>query len=855
MCRSQRTVDARGRRRRTAVRRVVLGFLWSTGFAWSEGSVLAPGAVQNLTDWRWLARPVRGSVHVLSDLRGERQLESSGDDRFVVLDTRGPGVVDHLLTRDGHDELAVEVDGRLLWRGRMATAAGDVSETALFPPPILFAGGGFYHLLAPIGFQHGLRITSGRARCRVHVAYRTFAVGTEVVSADPAPDGLYARELRAAAGMWNLGPLERAGFADPAWRVVENAFELPAGGRSVVLEESGSAEVVGLELHFSPPLTGTLREVLVEIAYADGAPSVRLPVTDLVGMTHPWPVGRWDGRQGTLAAGIQYPWFVREPRYYFPQALFFFHLPMPFRDGLRIELRNRSATTRFSGILRCRLAPFEGADGDVAGRLCARRDVAPVGTSQQPVPVLTVPGRGQLVGLGLFLTGNERFPAAANRSRMALERPGQEPVTGHGLVPLWFMGGYGGPIGGKPVWNHPRMEHRYCGAMRHFVTDPIPFTESATFAYTPGEETAGAPTQATVTAFWYEFGTAAYEAPRMPERAMALPYSEYGPSGGLPPGGGRRTWFSEAEDMVPSSLPRGARMEDVEDRDHNYHPSRGRFLRVTADQPGDYVDCLVPLPPDRYVSVGTLALWGPRRAGFELDLLSRQEAFAPPVVQQGDAFYRGRAVGSVSMAAPVFAGGSLIHHRDSWDEFSPPFRNPARDGYGVLRFICRSKPLDASAHIVKLDHVQIVAPPEVSGEWREFEDLPPPAVDGSVSAWLPKYGDFSWSGWGAWVVGGHRGGVHFQWSVATAMPPPENLLIRGFLPSGSSNWTARVNGAHSVRLAPGSEPSAPVEWSIPLDGFRPPGVMRLEISSPLPPGSRLSAPGENRLVLDAWRLE
>ena len=78
-------------------------------------------------------------------------------------------------------------------------------------------------------------------------------------------------------------------------------------------------------------------------------PAVRLPLPELVGVPHPWIVERWHKYNGTLAAGLQYPWYVSTPRFYFPEDTFHFNLPVPFAKGLRLDLVNRSERMRFTG--------------------------------------------------------------------------------------------------------------------------------------------------------------------------------------------------------------------------------------------------------------------------------------------------------------------------------------------------------------------------------------------------------------------------------------------------------------------------------------------------------------------------
>ena len=100
-----------------------------------------------------------------------------------------------------------------------------------------------------------------------------------------------------------------------------------------MFDSRGSGELIHLEFHVSPALSGSLREVVVELRY-DGAqePAVRLPLPEFVGVPHPWINGRWQSYNGTLAAGLQYPWYVNTPRFYFPEDTFHFNLPDSFRQ-------------------------------------------------------------------------------------------------------------------------------------------------------------------------------------------------------------------------------------------------------------------------------------------------------------------------------------------------------------------------------------------------------------------------------------------------------------------------------------------------------------------------------------------
>jgi hypothetical protein len=817
-----------------------------------------PGSPTALTDWRWLARAAQGRQVVVADPLGKQKLEAV-EGGFRVLETAGPGLLEHLWTTRGDTVLSIEADGQPLWTGKLLAAAEPQppNASALFTAPLVFSRAGMSHLLAPVGFRRSLRIVADTAEFPRYLSYRTFPEGTKVLPASPDPEGPYAQGLKSASELWNQGGYGFASKAAKPERELTREFVLPTKDRACVMESRGSDELTRLEFHVSPPLVGTLRQVVAEFLY-DGVkePSLRLPLPDLVGVPHPWTVGRWDGYNGDLAGGIQYPWYVHQPRFHYPEVTFCLNLPVPYKRGLRIELVNRSESVRFTGFARAILQSLSARQAQRAGRLCGARSLQPVIVGGEPKPLLHLPGPGRLVGLGLFMTGNEsHYPPAVHSSMVSLTVDGGEPIRGRGLLPLWFQGIYGGPVIGMPIWNHPRYEHRYAGVMRHFLTDPIDFEREAVFAFAPGPDAAGAPTEATTVALWYRFSDEPYRAEGLADQAETLPHSFYGFGHG--PKGSRLFRAMEAEDLAPMATASRCDIRAEEDAEHNYHPSGGRYLHVVADRPGSYVDCRVRLPSSRYFAVGTLALWGPNRGDFELDVLSREEAKLGPEFAQSGASYTGRAVGSVPMKAPVFMGHSLSLRRDASMEFPPPFLNPARDSEGILRFVCQSKRLDSGSFLMKLDQIRLDMPPPTEEGWYEFEDGPMPEVSGGMSARLPKHGRLEWSGWGAVNLTSLPGGsAVFRLFAPAGQARLVELVIRGTLGPTGGSWQAQVGEGKALALSPGKDDQEVVEWKIPVPEVALPGEIVLKLGRVAlgkeEQGKPPSRPAE--LVLDAWSI-
>lgn len=829
----------------------------------ADADLPPPGSPRALVDWRWLARPATSERRILSDPRDQRKLEPTGD-QFLLLRVTGPGVLDHIWTSYSKTALAIAVDGKPLWSGSLAepAAGGAGNAVSLFPKPLCFAAAGMLHFLAPVGFRSSLEILADREAFPHFVSFRKLPPETSVFQAEASIDSEYARLLREAADLWRQGGAELGGRRDSEGTEVTGEFVLPAQSRRIVLEQSGSGEITRLEFRLNPALVGSLREVVVAVTY-DGneQPSLRLPLPDLAGVPHPWPIGRWHAYNGTLAAGIRYPHTLRSPRFLYPETTVHFNLPIPYAKGVRIELWNRSPKVRFAGSVTANTLPLPDSQATNVGRLCGTRRIERLTAQPETQPILAVPGPGKWVGLGLFSTGCDRYPPAVRHSLCSLSIDGADPVSGPGLVPLWFQGIYGGSATGQPIWNHPDYYDQYGGVMRHFLTDPIPFRGTTEIGFALGPEAAGAPNRMTAVALWYGFGPTPYAAPSLPDRAALLPHSSF-TQWERGRAGPQLAWLVEAEDLVPMAVVNGGSIRTVEDVDHNFHPSNGRYLQVVADQPGDYVDFPVRLPHTRYVSIGTLTLWGRNLGVFEFDLLSGAQGETTPEFQQGDAFYLGRVLGSAPMKAPVFTGHSLQFRRDSAVEYSVPFLNPAPDDVGVLRFVCRSKPRGSSAFLLKLDQVALKMPSPSEAGWHEFEcgSMPDLKSDHFVQSRLPKYGRSDWSGWGALEISARKGAC----AVVRALIPHSvanatAVIIKGCLGPDHGGWEVGVTGAQtaSTSLEPGQDGKQIQQWSIPLDPVTFPGAIELRITCTADGRKRKGrqAPPNAKLVLDAWTIK
>lgn len=814
-----------------------------------------PGSPAGLRDWRWLARQPAGIRQTMGDSWGDRTLPAASEaGQFVVAELAGPGVLDYFRTLDGDARLTFLVDGQLLWRGTLARAARPEADDrpGLIPPSLAWP------LLVPVGFGSSLRILCNRNKLPHFLSWRSIAAGTPMLVATADPEGEYAGLLRATAETWSThepGSLPRAGM--PVRDVVED-FMLPINGRLTVLELLGSGEVIRLEFLLNPPLLGTLRHVVAEFTY-DGAPapSLRLPLADLVGLPHPWLHDRWHGRSGNRVAGILHPRDVRPPdgaRYSIPHLTLYSNLPIPFAEGMRIDLVNRSGDLYAAGQVRALVMPLADDDARQAGRLCGTRTLLPLGAGAEPAPLLRLPGPGHLVGLGLFMTGNRAVhPPAARGHRISLALDGAEPVEGRGLLAPWSVTF---PSRGH-FWTHPRLEHNFIGVMRHFVTDPFAFDREAVFAFSLGPDAADAPTQAVALAFWYRFGPTPYAAPALAEQAETLPHSVYPlPPQRLGPDNAVAELYRsiEAEDLAPLALTHGCGARAVEDVEHHYHPSGGGYLHLQAERVKGFVDCLIRLPPSRYLAVGANPLTGPTSGYFSLGLLAADDPGAlrnrSRGVAGGARIEPGRQPGRVLGRAPWM-------RRDPFAEWAV-LLNPAPDDWGVLRLVCDSIRSGPRGDHLRVDQVHLLMPPPTAPGWREWEESPVPETGGGLTVELAREGRFTWSGWGAIELTSPPGGTAvFRLLDLCGPDRPVTIRLRGNLGPNQGGWRVRADDADWVPLASGKDATSVVDWTIPLAAAERAQQVRLEIAC-TDIGDRQAEAGREplaRLFLDAWTME
>ena len=403
-------------------------------------------------------------------------------DRYVIFDSRGPGVV-YRIWMTGVDglfhgvlggDIAFELDDEPT--PRLTLSRKDLFSGTVPPFVTPLAGnlavssGGFYSLV-PIPFAHRLRILTSVVPNWVHVTAARLPLDAGITSFDPTVDttGTAARLTAAGQDPKGIAPTVRASVD----------LDIPAGGTQVAWEDHAAGTVVQLELH--APAGAEIPTGLRLQAYWDNpaAPQVDVPLDDFFG--------------AGLGLGAKSLAFGQDgDRYYC-------YFPMPFQRGARLELRN-DGDADFTGWqleigavdrqIVARPGYFHAAANfahtEPNGEDYVLLDTA--GTGQVVGVVLTdgCAGRGQCrlppaVGGGLHLEGDEHISVDGSRYPQ-IHGTGVEDFFNGGFY--FVRGAFTLPTHGNPVqvpMTSPRRPGSTCARPTGSSSvTPFPFT--STFA-------------------------------------------------------------------------------------------------------------------------------------------------------------------------------------------------------------------------------------------------------------------------------------------------------------------------------------------------------------------------------------
>jgi len=804
------------------------------------------GDPRRLLDLRWLARPLGGEPFLVDTFSEPGKPKKHGK-TFVLAEIEGPGVVEHL-TLYTRAKLWIEVDGRTIWEGHPAKDWPAIyvppkpkdRGTPPFAFPMVQTAWGPSHMALPIPFDKRLVLRADAGNVPLWLAGRQLRyIGRRRVT-----DASYRKAADEVFANWN-GPIHDP-YPIPGSRKMRLEAYVEASSRARLLELPGSGEVTGLKLRIDPPAFSVLRQLVIEIT-ADGLsePTLRMPILDFVGVTHPWPHA-WFSMAGDRVAGLTNGVYrVNKQNRHQDQFILYFKLPIPFQRGLRIDVRNRSAELPVIVRGTARVCPLSSKEAGRALRLCGTSRRLDLPRNKGQVDLLTLPGDGHLVGFSFFTTGHQTFGEWRSRLRIELlDARRRRLASGPGLNPYGKWGN--NQMFRALTWNHNSNGPKgLMGAGRHFWLDPRPIGTGATLRYSGGGP--NGPGRAEVGVIWYQKpgsdGRVAYAAPAQPSDVEPLPAVYRGWRRPGKPGG----WGAEAESLAASATATDGwvRAETVGAWDA--FASGAAYLAWNARRPGASMDLLVPTPPTLYVQPWYHRLQFPSGASFELELVRLNEPVTRAEYSKDDAGFRSRVLGQSTGRARINSFG-VVPWRQPGVDMLPIMRNPSPGHLARLRFRCITK--QGRAYLLVLDQLGMNPCPATPKGWQEFEAAPVIEAGLDVTADLMKYGRRDFHGWGGREMQARLPGAATIMLVRlTAAPAGKSVQIRGRLEEG--RWTLRVQGEATgevtLELKKGDKPPAePSLWTIPLSGpLAAPVTARLSVQCHSRTG---------RLLLDGWRL-
>ncbi|NOZ24005.1 MAG: DUF2961 domain-containing protein [Planctomycetes bacterium] len=792
-----------------------------------------PGDPHCLIDLRHLARAPVGERFIIDTLSGKDMAEPKGGE-FVIANLSGPGVVDHMIcVKVG--TLTIYVDGKEVlsanpmkaWKKVYPAPKASKRGELPFAYPFVQVAGPFAECALPIPFKERLLVTSTKKSAGIWISGRRLLAPPEVVFSTAA-DSPYMKSLKSIDPSFSKPVDFLPGY--PNARTMKVERHCRASEKATLAEVAGPGEIVGMRLRILPAALELLRYQVIEITI-DGAPSVRMPLVDFLGVSHPWPHA-WMPRAGDQAVGIHHPRF-RSGAERDPAVSGYFKLPIPFEKSLRIAIRNRSDKLPVTVYGKLIVAPLPKG-GAKPYRLCgtSRRLGLP---EEGEADLFEFPGAGRLVGLSMFTTGH-KHDSQWRKIRVELRGEKGTIACGPGLLPLAMGGLSGNIVFGAFTWNHNSLERTgRCGAARHFWIDPIPVAKGDRLCYVA--EGKGGPTRAEVGVLWYQpFDARPYSAPAVPDDVEVLPPVVHGQPGRPEPGG----WMVEAEDLAASAETTSgvAKAETTGAKDA--FASAGAYLGWNAGRPGDVCDLLVAMPDSRYVRLWIHRLTFPCGGIFKIGLAPLHDVSPELTLKKGSDSFFDRVIGRATAPASVDCYG-IWPWRQAYRFDMPITLNPAPGGRGRIRFTCLTKFRGSRGYLLAIDQLGMDPAPATPEGWREIEDAVVSRCDVDATADLMEFGREDFFGWGGReVIVKGQGAVEVTLLQPVAGPSFGAIELRGLVEEGK--WTAQVEGAETKAISSSKKPCV---WRLPLP--RPvtgPVVLTLTL--------RCRSQG-GRLLADAWR--
>lgn len=789
-----------------------------------------------LLDLRHLARLPENPPFVVDAWTAADRAETAGNGLFVLAHIEGGGVVHHFMGA-GAGRWVIEADGRELfdgsgqdWRHTALQASREGPGEHPWAWPLAMRTPNALHCVLPIPFAVRLRVLADQASARLWLA-------GERLSAPPARrfgDPVWTAEADAARRF--LGTIHDDSRRAPpveSWQGIyplhgseARHFEaVPGPGeRAGLLTLEGAGEIVGMRFEFGLPFFNRLRYLLAEIT-PDGEPepTLRMPLVDLLGNAHPF-FQLWNLTHGTWVNGLQHP------AWHEPWMTGWFRLPVPFSNGLRIDLVNRHPDLPQHVRVRVQLAPLGAEEAKRALRLCGMRHERELPLADgETAELMRFRHDGRLVLLSLFSTGHDRIgPWASNVHLTLTDGEGLPAAAGFPFFPM-----AGSPFHAKPInltWSQPHYgASTWLSGSRTFWLDPVPISGGMRLAYRGGGE--GGPTRGEAAVLWYQ--RAPYAAPPVGDAPPVLPERRQDAPPAEAPGG----WSVEAEDLLPRAVAASGGDVYVERRlALDAQASGDALLAWNAPFTGAALDLFVSTPPTPYVRVWVRAPGVPGGGRFDLRLVPANRVAVDPLWPLGADDFARRSRGDAPLENAVDAYARAPMQRLQRHYPTVALHNPVPGGMARLRFVSAGR----ERGLLVADQIVMNPSPPLPPGWRELHDTAVRAPAGTNVEPMPiGRNDFHGDG-GLRLAAAGAAVIRIPLRAPVPLHAGNVLLLRGHVARG--NWTAGVAADEGYDLGPAGATS---EWPLAPAARNGDSLVRELV---------VATPAGGELLLNAWRV-
>lgn len=425
------------------------------------------------------------------------------DGKYVVFDAMGPGCLYRIWSAnpDGNPiefYFDDETTPRLkfdAWKNMF------LDQVEPFTTPLSMHVIGGWTSYVPLAYEKRLKIVTANQPKFLQFSYTEFNDGEGVQTFTPEIEPEEREKIERVRSAWSQ--IGEHPMPELIKQTESYSIEVAPGEQMSVFELEGAGVLHSLRIETLQYYEKQHRLALLRINADGGEPEIECPFGDFFLQAFP------ESRSNSLLCGLH-------PK---NDELYYCYWPMPYEDGLRLELKNES----FQPIrLKVNIGyqPMERLPAD-SGRLNVhwrRQDPTVAG---ELFPILNAQGRGHWCGVSMAMQGKHPELGYLEGDEKAwIDDRDHQFYNGTGSEDYYNGGWYFGTTGSFPYYGcgvYRPLEGR-CHAFRIHMTDLVPFQERARIGIEHGPVSDIA-ADYSGTIYWY--GAPAVESVR-PELASAL---------------------------------------------------------------------------------------------------------------------------------------------------------------------------------------------------------------------------------------------------------------------------------------------------------------------------------------------